>query len=130
MPLRPSQRWRRFNICLACHTIGPGAQNKVGPELNGLNGRKAGTVPNFDYSDANKSSGIVWNEETFEDYIKNPAAKVPGTKMIFPGIRNEQQVKDRSSRALGTSNRSKTYGLTSANSTPTAMLKSNAVEGT
>jgi cytochrome c len=83
-----------FNVCLACHTIGPGAENKIGPELNGLDGRKAGTVPNFDYSDANKSSGIVWNEETFEDYIKNPAAKVPGTKMIFPGIKNEQQEKD------------------------------------
>ena len=83
-----------FNICLACHTIGPGAQNKIGPELNGLDGRKAGTVSNFDYSDANKSSGIVWNDETFEDYIKNPAAKVPGTKMIFPGIKNEQQEKD------------------------------------
>ena len=83
-----------FNVCLACHAIGPGAQNKIGPELNGLDGRKAGTVPNFDYSDANKNSGIVWNEETFEDYIKNPAAKVPGTKMIFPGIKNEQQVKD------------------------------------
>jgi len=83
-----------FNVCLACHTVGPGAQNKIGPELNGLDGRKAGTVPDFDYSDANKSSGIVWNEETFENYIKNPAAKVPGTKMIFPGIKNEQQEKD------------------------------------
>ena len=83
-----------FNICLACHTIGPGAQNKIGPELNGLDGRNAGTVPNFDYSDANKNSGIVWNEETFEDYIKNPAAKVPDTKMTFTGVKNEQQVKD------------------------------------
>ncbi len=83
-----------FNVCLACHAIGPGAQNKVGPELNGLDGRKAGTVPNFAYSDANKNSGIVWNEQTFEDYIKNPMAKVPGTKMVFPGIKNEQQVKD------------------------------------
>jgi cytochrome c len=83
-----------FNICLACHAIGPGAQNKIGPELNGLDGRKAGTVPNFDYSNANKNSGIVWNEATFEDYIKNPAAKVPDTKMIFPGIKNEQQAKD------------------------------------
>ena len=83
-----------FNVCLVCHAIGPGAQNKIGPELNGLDGRNAGTVPNFDYSDANKSSGIVWNEQTFEDYIKNPAAKVPGTKMIFPGIKNEQQEKD------------------------------------
>ena len=83
-----------FNICLACHAIGPGAQNKIGPELNGLDGRKAGTMPNFDYSDANKNSGIVWNQQTFEDYIKNPMAKVPGTKMVFPGIKNEQQVKD------------------------------------
>jgi cytochrome c len=61
-----------FNVCLACHAIGPGAQNKIGPELNGLDGRTAGTVPNFDYSDANKSSGIVWNEATFEEYIKSP----------------------------------------------------------
>src|SRR5262249_47786163 len=57
-------------------------------------GRKAGTVANFDYSDANKNSGIVWNEATFEDYIKNPASKVPDTKMAFPGIKNEQQAKD------------------------------------
>ncbi|HVI12235.1 MAG TPA: cytochrome c family protein [Pseudolabrys sp.] len=83
-----------FNVCLVCHAIGPGAQNKIGPELNGINGRKAGTVPNFEYSDANKNSGIVWNEETFEDYIKNPAAKVPDTKMTFTGVKNEQQVKD------------------------------------
>jgi cytochrome c len=77
-----------FNVCLACHAIGPGAQNKIGPELNGLDGRTAGTVPNFDYSDGNKSSGIVWNEATFAEYIKNPQAKIPGTKMIFPGIKN------------------------------------------
>ncbi len=83
-----------FNICLVCHAIGPGAQNKIGPELNGLDGRKAGTVPNFDYSDANKNSGIVWNKETFEDYIKNPAAKIPETKMTSAGVKNEQQVKD------------------------------------
>src|SRR6516165_7024344 len=54
-----------FNVCLACHTIGPGAQSKIGPELNGIDGRKAGTVPNFDYSDANKNSGIgiieIWH---------------------------------------------------------------------
>ena len=83
-----------FNVCLVCHAIGPGAQNKIGPELNGLDGRNAGTVPNFDYSDANKNSGIVWNEETFEDYIKNPAAKIPDTKMTFAGVKNEHQVKD------------------------------------
>ena len=55
-----------FNVCLVCHAIGPGAQNKIGPELNGLDGRKAGTVPNFEYSDANKNSGIVWSEATLE----------------------------------------------------------------
>ncbi len=83
-----------FNICQACHAIGAGAQNKIGPELNGLDGRKAGTVPNFAYSDANKNSGITWNEAIFTDYIKDPKAKIPGTKMIFAGIKNEQQVKD------------------------------------
>ena len=83
-----------FKKCLACHSIGPGAQNKVGPVLNGLDGRKSGSVPDFNYSDANKNSGIVWNEQNFEDYIKDPKAKVPNTKMIFPGIKNEQEAKD------------------------------------
>ena len=83
-----------FNICLACHSIGPGAQNKVGPELNGLDGRHSGTAPNFVYSDANKNSGIVWGEDRFKKYIQNPQGVVPGTKMIFPGIKNEQQVND------------------------------------
>jgi cytochrome c len=83
-----------FNQCLPCHAIGAGAQNKIGPELNGLDGRKAGAVANFAYSDANKNSGIVWNEASFKDYIKDPRAKVPGTKMIFPGVKNEQQAND------------------------------------
>ena len=83
-----------FKKCLACHAIGPGAQNKVGPVLNGLDGRKSGSVPDFNSSDANKNSGIVWNEPNFEDYIKDPKAKVPNTKMIFPGIKNEQETKD------------------------------------
>jgi cytochrome c len=83
-----------FNKCLACHSIGEGAKNKVGPELNGLNGRKTGTAPDYSYSDANKNSGITWNEEQFEDYIKDPKAKIPGTKMIFPGLKNEKEIKD------------------------------------
>lgn len=83
-----------FHNCLPCHSIGPGAQNKVGPELNGLDGRHSGIVPNFSYSDANKKSGIVWNEETFKKYIHGPQAMVPGTKMIFPGIKDPQQVND------------------------------------
>ena len=83
-----------FNKCLACHSIGDGAKNKVGPELNGLDGRKSGSAPDYSYSDANKNSGITWSEAQFKDYIKDPKAKVPGTKMIFAGIKNEQEISD------------------------------------
>ena len=79
-----------FKQCLPCHSIGPGAKNKVGPELNGLDGRKSGTVEGFSYSAANKDSGITWSEATFKDYIKDPRAKIPGTKMIFPGVKDEK----------------------------------------
>ena len=81
-----------FKRCAPCHKIGPDAQNSVGPELNGLDGRKAGSAAGYSYSEANKNSGITWNEETFKEYIKDPRAKVPGTKMIFPGIKNETEV--------------------------------------
>ena len=83
-----------FNKCMACHAIGAGARNKVGPELNGLDGRKSGTAPDYSYSDANKNSGITWNEAQFEDYIKDPKAKIPGTKMAFAGIKNEKEAND------------------------------------
>ena len=83
-----------FKKCGICHKIGPGATNLVGPELDGLDGRHSGSVAGFNYSDANKNSGIVWNEQTFAEYIKDPRAKIPGTKMIFAGIKNEQEIKD------------------------------------
>jgi cytochrome c len=83
-----------FKQCAVCHSIGEGAKNKIGPALNGLEGRHSGSVSGYTYSDANKNSGIVWNEMTFKDYIKDPRAKIPGTKMIFPGIKNEQQASD------------------------------------
>jgi cytochrome c len=83
-----------FRQCQACHSIGPGAKNNIGPELNGLDGRSAGTVPNYNYSDANKNSGIVWNEENFKEYVKYPRAFVRGTKMTFPGLKTQQQVND------------------------------------
>jgi cytochrome c len=83
-----------FHQCAACHSIGPDAQNKVGPELNGLDGRHSGTVANFDYSDANKSSGIVWAEATFKTYIVDPKATIPGTKMPFRGVKDPAQVDD------------------------------------
>jgi cytochrome c len=81
-----------FHKCMPCHNIGPGAANKVGPELDGLDGRHSGSVPNFSYSDANKNSGIVWNEDTFKKYIKDPRGVVPGTKMLFPGLTNQHEV--------------------------------------
>ena len=83
-----------FKKCFPCHSIGEGAKNKVGPELNGLDGRHSGTAPDFNYSDANKNSGITWNEAAFKDYIKDPRARIPNTKMIFPGIKNEKEAGD------------------------------------
>ncbi len=75
-----------FKKCVACHDVGPTAKNKVGPLLNGLDGRKSGTVAAYNYSDANKNSGVTWNEESFLEYIKDPKAKIPNTKMTFAGI--------------------------------------------
>jgi cytochrome c len=80
-----------FKKCLPCHAVGEGAKNKVGPLLNGLEARKSGTIEGYSYSEANKNSGITWSKETFLDYIKDPRAKIPGTKMIFPGIKNETE---------------------------------------
>ena len=83
-----------FKKCFPCHSIGEGAKNKVGPELNGIDGRHSGTAADYNYSDANKKSGIVWSQATFLEYIKDPRAKIPGTKMIFPGIKNEKEAGD------------------------------------
>ena len=83
-----------FHKCLPCHAIGEDAQNKIGPELNGLDGRHSGGVADFSYSDANKNSGITWNKDVFLEYIKDPKAKIPGTKMVFAGIKNEKEAGD------------------------------------
>ena len=80
-----------FNKCLACHAVGENAKNKVGPALNGLDGRKSGTVEGYSYSEANKNSGITWSKDVFLEYIRDPKAKIPGTKMIFAGIKNETE---------------------------------------
>lgn len=78
-----------FKKCHACHNVGEGAKNAVGPELNGIVGRKAGTAEGYNYSDANKGSGITWDVATLDVYLKDPKAKVPGTKMAFPGLPND-----------------------------------------
>lgn len=83
---------KSFVKCKACHQIGEGARNGVGPNLNGLIGRKAGSVEGYSYSEANKGSGLTWDEETFREYIKNPKAKIPGTKMVFAGIPKDEEI--------------------------------------
>jgi cytochrome c len=85
---------RVFAQCRACHQVGETAKNVVGPVLNGLFGRKAGTVEGYAYSPANKNSGLTWHEATFRDYIKDPRAKIPGTKMIYAGLKDEQRITD------------------------------------
>jgi cytochrome c len=81
-----------FRKCLPCHSVGEDARNKVGPVLNGLEGRKSGTIPEYSYSEANKKADITWSEASFKDYIQNPMAKVPGTKMAFAGIKNDAEI--------------------------------------
>lgn len=82
----PAAGEKTFIRCKVCHQIGEGAKNAVGPELNGLVGRKAGSSEGYSYSDANKKSGITWSAEELDKYLKSPQQVVPGTKMIFPGL--------------------------------------------
>ena len=81
-----------FIKCKACHQIGEGAHNMVGPSLNGVVGRHSGVYPDYSYSDANKNSGLTWDEATLKDYLKNPRAKVPGTKMAFVGLSSQTDI--------------------------------------
>jgi cytochrome c len=81
-------------LCSPCHDIGAEARVKLGPPLNGVDGRKAGTFEGFNYSPANKNSGIDWNHDAFAKYIKAPMQEMPGTRMAFVGIKNEKDIED------------------------------------
>src|SRR5215472_3762127 len=81
-----------FKKCMTCHSkLGETAQNMIGPVLNGLKGRKSGTVPGFSYSDANKNSGIVWDEGTFKNTSKIPRRRSRGPKWFFRGLRTRRK---------------------------------------
>jgi cytochrome c len=86
-----------FRQCRACHQVGDGARNLVGPQLNGIIGRKAGTIEGFNYSQANKEAGakgLVWSEDVLLKYLQNPQTFMPGTKMAYAGLRDEDARKD------------------------------------
>lgn len=85
----PAKGEQAFRVCMACHAIGPGAKNKVGPELNGVVGRKWGSVEGYSYSAdlaAGKGANKVWDEASLDNYLTNPKVLAPHGKMSFPGI--------------------------------------------
>jgi cytochrome c len=89
---QPDATFRKW--CLPCHDAGADAKIKLGPPLNGVDGRAAGTFTGFNYSDAMKNSGITWNEAVFKEFIGAPMQKVPGTRMAFAGVRDAKEVED------------------------------------
>jgi cytochrome c len=89
----PARGQKVFVRCQACHAVNQ-PQNRVGPTLQGLFGRKAGAVEGFKYSDANKNSGVVWDEATLDQYLTDPKAYMPGNKMAFPGLKKPEERAD------------------------------------
>lgn len=91
---RPDSGAVVFKKCMACHQVGPNAQNGIAPVLNGVVGRAAGQYPDYSYSAANENSGLVWDERTLARYLRAPTEVVPGTKMIFFGLKKDQEISD------------------------------------
>jgi cytochrome c len=79
-------------LCGGCHQVGESARPGFGPQLNGILGRPAGTSANYVYSDAMKNSGLTWDRDTLIAYLKDPKGVVPGTRMIFWGLSDEEKL--------------------------------------
>lgn len=90
----PAAGEKAFAVCKACHKVGEGAKNGVGPTLNGVVGRASGSVEGFKYSDSMANSGITWDEANLSEYIKNPKTKIPGNKMAFAGVKDDIKIAD------------------------------------
>ena len=84
----------KANICSACHATVKRGASPIGPNLFGVAGRKAGSMAGYTYSPAMKASGITWDEAAIAKYVTSPATVVPGTKMVFPGIKKQQDAED------------------------------------
>ena len=94
MAADPAAGEKAFAVCKACHKVGEGAKNGLGPTLNGVVGQAAGSAEGYNYSEAMKTSGLTWDEANLAEFLKNPKAKIPGNKMTFAGVKDDTKLAD------------------------------------